>query len=181
MAMFLWSRWRHDMVALGALLACVLAGLLPSREAFLGFGHPAVITVACVLVLSKGLENSGAASSRNRPPEQHAHSRAGRIPLRRLLATGPAAGDPGPYRDDPHAPDRLAAVTFLRCGSRSDGCGKEKRVDSGTLLAYYGCDPRLLPDHSIRTPGAAGRPMDERGANIGRKRPLNKRRGRNGK
>ena len=60
MAMFLWGRWRHDMVALGALLACVLAGLLPSREAFLGFGHPAVITVASVLVLSKGLENSGA-------------------------------------------------------------------------------------------------------------------------
>lgn len=58
--MFLWGRWRHDMVAAGALLACVLAGLVPSREAFLGFGHPAVITVACVLVLSKGLENSGA-------------------------------------------------------------------------------------------------------------------------
>jgi len=58
-AMFLWGRWRHDMVAGGALLACVLAGLVSTSEAFLGFGHPAVITVACVLVLSKGLENSG--------------------------------------------------------------------------------------------------------------------------
>lgn len=58
--MFLWGRWRHDMVALGALLATVIAGLVPGAEAFSGFGHPAVITVACVLVLSGALQNSGA-------------------------------------------------------------------------------------------------------------------------
>ena len=59
-AMFLWGRWRHDMVAGASLLACVLTGLVPSSEAFAGFGHPAVITVACVLVLSHGLQNTGA-------------------------------------------------------------------------------------------------------------------------
>lgn len=59
MAMFLWGRWRHDMVGAAALLACVLAGLVPPLEAFAGFGHPAVITVACVLVLSRGLQISG--------------------------------------------------------------------------------------------------------------------------
>jgi len=59
-AMFLWGRWRHDMVALAGLLACVLAGLVPPADAFAGFGHPAVITVACVLVLSRGLQTSGA-------------------------------------------------------------------------------------------------------------------------
>ncbi|QHG91409.1 SLC13 family permease [Sulfurimonas sp. CVO] len=59
MAMFLWGRWRHDMVGAAALLACVLAGLVPPLEAFAGFGHPAVITVACVLVLSRGLQTSG--------------------------------------------------------------------------------------------------------------------------
>jgi di/tricarboxylate transporter len=58
--MFIWGRWRHDMVALGALLACVFAGLVPRAEAFAGFGHPAVITVACVLILSRGLQTSGA-------------------------------------------------------------------------------------------------------------------------
>jgi di/tricarboxylate transporter len=58
--MFLWGKWRHDMVALGALLACVLAGLIAPDIAFNGFGHPAVITVACVLVLSRGLQTSGA-------------------------------------------------------------------------------------------------------------------------
>ena len=60
MGLFIWGRWRHDVVALGALLACVIAGLVPEREAFVGFGHPAVITVACVLVLSHGLQSSGA-------------------------------------------------------------------------------------------------------------------------
>ncbi|WP_423186868.1 SLC13 family permease [Alishewanella sp. d11] len=59
-AMFLWGRWRHDMIALTALLACVLTGLLDPAIAFNGFGHPAVITVACVLVLSAGLQSSGA-------------------------------------------------------------------------------------------------------------------------
>lgn len=59
-AMFLWGKWRHDMIALGALLACVVTGLIPDSHAFAGFGHPAVITVACVLVLSRGLQTSGA-------------------------------------------------------------------------------------------------------------------------
>ncbi len=58
--MFLWGRWRHDLVALGSLLACVATGLVPGANAFSGFGHPAVITVACVLVLSRGLQTSGA-------------------------------------------------------------------------------------------------------------------------
>lgn len=60
MGMFIWGRWRHDIVSLGALLACVICGLVPDRDAFAGFGHPAVITVACVLVLSYGLQITGA-------------------------------------------------------------------------------------------------------------------------
>lgn len=59
-ATFLWGRWRHDMVAFGSLLVCVLAGLVPAAGAFSGFAHPAVITVACVLILSRGLQDSGA-------------------------------------------------------------------------------------------------------------------------
>jgi len=62
MGLFIWGRWRHDVVALGALLTCVIAGLVPEREAFAGFGHPAVITVASVLVLSHGLQRTGAVS-----------------------------------------------------------------------------------------------------------------------
>jgi di/tricarboxylate transporter len=58
--LFAWGRWRHDVVALAALIASVLAGLVPSDAAFAGFGHPAVITVAGVLVLSRGLQKTGA-------------------------------------------------------------------------------------------------------------------------
>ncbi|MEF2553595.1 SLC13 family permease [Aurantimonas sp. A2-1-M11] len=60
MALFLWGRLRHDIVALVALMACVVGGLIPAADAFAGFGHPAVITVVCVLVLSQGLQNTGA-------------------------------------------------------------------------------------------------------------------------
>lgn len=60
MVLFLWGRFRHDVVALAALIACVIAGLVPAADAFAGFGHPAVITVACVLILSQGLQNTGA-------------------------------------------------------------------------------------------------------------------------
>ncbi len=58
--MFIWGKWRHDMIAMAALLACVVAGLVPAEGAFAGFGHPAVITVACVLVLSRALQVTGA-------------------------------------------------------------------------------------------------------------------------
>ncbi|MGE4542502.1 MAG: SLC13 family permease [Pedobacter sp.] len=59
-SLFMWGRWRHDMVAMASLLACVFAGLVPVERAFVGLGHPAVITVACVLVLSAGLQATGA-------------------------------------------------------------------------------------------------------------------------
>ncbi|MDI5984198.1 SLC13 family permease [Halomonas sp. M4R5S39] len=59
LAAFVWGRFRYDLVALAALLGSVLLGLVPGGEAFLGFGHPAVITVAAVLVISRGFERSG--------------------------------------------------------------------------------------------------------------------------
>lgn len=50
---------RYDLVALLALLAAVALGLVPTADAFAGFGHPAVITVAAVLVISRGLQQAG--------------------------------------------------------------------------------------------------------------------------
>ena len=55
----IWGKWRYDGVTLTALAIMVLLGLVPAKEAFLGFGHPAVITVALVLLISKALEKSG--------------------------------------------------------------------------------------------------------------------------
>jgi di/tricarboxylate transporter len=60
LALFAWGRWRHDLVAFAILLAAVVLGLVPAAGAFAGFGHPAVVTVAVVLVLSRALAVSGA-------------------------------------------------------------------------------------------------------------------------
>jgi len=59
-ALLMWGRWRYDVVAFGALLAAVLLGLVPLDETFAGFGHPATVIIALVLVVSRGLSNSGA-------------------------------------------------------------------------------------------------------------------------
>lgn len=59
LALFLWGRWRYDVVAMLALLAVVLTGLVPASQAFAGFSHPAVVTVAAVLIISRGLQNAG--------------------------------------------------------------------------------------------------------------------------
>jgi hypothetical protein len=59
-ALLLWGRFRYDMVAFGALLLAVVLGLVEAAEAFAGFGHPAVVVVALVLVISAGLVRSGA-------------------------------------------------------------------------------------------------------------------------
>ena len=59
LVLFLWGRWRYDLVAAMALLAVTLSGLIAPEDVFLGFSHPAVITVAAILVLSAGLSNAG--------------------------------------------------------------------------------------------------------------------------
>ena len=59
MALFVWNRLRYDTVAGIALMACVYTGIVPAEHAFEGFGHPAVITVAAVLVISQALQGCG--------------------------------------------------------------------------------------------------------------------------
>jgi len=56
----IWGRWRYDLVAFVALIAAIVMGVVPKEEAFSGFGHPATIIIALVLIISKGLSNSGA-------------------------------------------------------------------------------------------------------------------------
>jgi len=66
LVLFVWGRWRYDLVAVAALLLVFIAGLVPAEQVFLGFGHPAVVTVAAVLVLSRGLLNAGVVDSLSR-------------------------------------------------------------------------------------------------------------------
>ena len=56
----IWGRFRYDLVAFSALLSASLLGLVPTEDIFSGFGHPAVIIIALVLIISRGLYLSGA-------------------------------------------------------------------------------------------------------------------------
>ena len=56
----IWGRWRYDLVAFSALLVALLTGVVPTEQAFSGFGHSAVVIIALVLIVSRGLSNSGA-------------------------------------------------------------------------------------------------------------------------
>ncbi|MEP2892582.1 SLC13 family permease [Tateyamaria sp.] len=58
--LLLWGRFRYDIVAFSALMVAVVLGVVPNKDAFSGFGHPATLVVALVLVVSAGLVRSGA-------------------------------------------------------------------------------------------------------------------------
>lgn len=57
--LFIWGRWRYDLVAFAALVVAVAIGVVPAEGAFSGFGHPATIIIALVLIVSRGLTNAG--------------------------------------------------------------------------------------------------------------------------
>ena len=57
--LFIWERWRYDIVAFGALVVATLSGVIPPQEAFSGLGHPATVTIAAVLIISRALTNAG--------------------------------------------------------------------------------------------------------------------------
>lgn len=59
LVLFIGGWLRYDFVAFAALFAAVLTGLVPTDGAFAGFGNPAVVTVALVLMVSEGLRQSG--------------------------------------------------------------------------------------------------------------------------
>ncbi|MCA9471833.1 MAG: SLC13 family permease [Nitrospirales bacterium] len=58
--LLIWERWRYDVVAVGALAVGATLGVVAPRDAFQGFGHPATVTVAAVLIISRALSNTGA-------------------------------------------------------------------------------------------------------------------------
>lgn len=59
MAMFLWGKFRYDVVAVMALLAALVAGIVKPADAFHGFSDDIVIIVGSALVLSGAVQRSG--------------------------------------------------------------------------------------------------------------------------
>ena len=59
MLLFIWGRWRYDVVALIALMVSVIVGAVPFGHVYSGLSNSAVITVACVMVISHAITRSG--------------------------------------------------------------------------------------------------------------------------
>lgn len=63
LALFATGRIRHDLVALLALAACLLLGLVAPTEAFLGFADQSVVVIAAVLIIGRAVELTGVADA----------------------------------------------------------------------------------------------------------------------
>lgn len=67
MALFVWGRLRYDVVAMLALFAAVVTGIVPAKEAFTGFADDIVVIVAAALLVSAAVAKSGVAETAMRP------------------------------------------------------------------------------------------------------------------
>jgi len=88
LVLFIWGRWRYDVVAVGAMLLVAVTGIMPPQDVFLGFGHPATLTVAMVLIISRGLLNSGVIDLLAERVLRPLGSTTGQIGLMSLVASG---------------------------------------------------------------------------------------------
>jgi di/tricarboxylate transporter len=79
LGLFVWGRLRHDIVALLALAAALLTGVVPAGKAFLGFANPVVIIIASVLVLSRAIAISGVIELAMRGSLRRLHSTSAQI------------------------------------------------------------------------------------------------------
>ena len=78
--LFVWGRLAYDVVALMALLACVLTGVVPADKAFTGLGDDVVVIVAAALVVSQGIARSGVVEWAMRPVLPYLKTEARQVP-----------------------------------------------------------------------------------------------------
>jgi di/tricarboxylate transporter len=90
-ALLIWGRLRYDLVAFIALTAALVLGVVPKDQAFSGFGHPATIIIALVLIVSKGLSNSGVIELVARQVSRFSHSLQTHIAAMAGVAAGLSA------------------------------------------------------------------------------------------
>ncbi|MBB5692984.1 SLC13 family permease [Muricoccus pecuniae] len=80
-ALFLWGRFAYDAVALGALLAGIVLGIIPLEKAFEGFADDVVVIVAAALVISHAVGRSGAVETIMRPLVPHLRVASIQVPV----------------------------------------------------------------------------------------------------
>lgn len=72
--LFIWGRWRYDMVSALGLLTAVIFGIVPFQKAFSGFSNAAVMTVGFVMIITTAISRTGILSywvSRLKPLLKH--------------------------------------------------------------------------------------------------------------
>lgn len=79
--LFIWGRFAYDLVALGALLAGVLLGIIQPERAFSGFSDDVVVIVAAALVISHAVARSGAVETLMRPVTPHLQTLSLQVPV----------------------------------------------------------------------------------------------------
>ncbi|MBT6274995.1 MAG: hypothetical protein HOI95_12760 [Chromatiales bacterium] len=85
------GRLRYDVVAFTALVVALLVGVVPVDQAFSGFGHPATVAIALVLVVSRGLALSVAIEVLGRKLLKGARSLGAHIGLMSTVAAAMSA------------------------------------------------------------------------------------------
>jgi di/tricarboxylate transporter len=90
-ALLIWGRLRYDLVAFMALTAALVLGVVPKDQAFSGFGHPATIIIALVLIVSKGLSSSGVIELVAKQVSRFSHSLQTHIAAMSGIAAGLSA------------------------------------------------------------------------------------------
>jgi di/tricarboxylate transporter len=79
LGLFVWGRWRYDLVALLSLITGVLIGVVPAAHAFDGFKSDVVVVIAAALVISAAFQRSGLAELVLRPLLKRATSEASQV------------------------------------------------------------------------------------------------------
>ncbi|MFC7553401.1 SLC13 family permease [Pseudoroseomonas wenyumeiae] len=79
--LFLWGRIAYDLVALLALLAGIVTGIIPTDRAFSGFADDVVVIVASALLVSAAVARSGAVERLMRPVLPYLRTTATQVPV----------------------------------------------------------------------------------------------------
>ncbi len=78
--MFVWGRLSYDLVAVLALLAGILTGVVPADRAFVGFSDNIVVIIGAAMIVSAAIDRSGIVETVMRPLLVRLHRESVQVP-----------------------------------------------------------------------------------------------------
>ncbi len=79
-AMFAWGKLSYDLVAMLALLAGLVTGVVPADRAFAGFSDNIVVIIGAAMIVSAAIDRSGIVEMLMRPLLQRLHTQQAQVP-----------------------------------------------------------------------------------------------------